>query len=227
MNATIKAPVQPVNIPQISQEALRIGRLPKPIKYRVLVGKHIQNGADGREYVYPAGSIVESWYDLERLNQYDPVSGAVISQKFARVFEEDATAMLPATAQVWDSAKESLEDFVARVKANQPQPSSTETAQPNGAGSGVPLREVSGQAPSSVQVRPVPDSPLRRTEEGQVAPAPSPSSPRGPSPADQVKQLESMTLNELIKVAEEEEVDLKGAKTKAEVVKVLRQAYGI
>ena len=141
-------------------------------KFRVLVGAHIDNGppgcecdecsvSDGKNHLYRqrdakdppawAGDIIETTADLEMRFNAGPYS-----RKFERV-REDAPAVV---GHVWDQAKETLEQFTARMnKVNAPKPS---------------------------------------------------------------LNLDAMALKDLQQLAADEEIDLKGAKTKEEAVKVIK-----
>jgi hypothetical protein len=55
------------------------------------------------------------------------------------------------------------------------------------------------------------------------APTKSPPEPAGPSNKD---MLDTMTVNELRKFAEDEEIELGDAKTKEQILKVVREAVG-
>lgn len=107
----------------------------KLMKFRVVAGAHIEprwdlpenhNGVRPcrtiRATPHPDGSWTpsepfDSPTDLARLHNTD------ISTKFERVHDETGlplTYVLPETSRIWDSTKETLEEFVARVKASAP-----------------------------------------------------------------------------------------------------------
>ena len=141
-------------------------------KFRVIVGGHLDKGppgcdcdacfaSDGKNHLYRqrdakdppnwAGDIIETEADLEMRFNAGPYS-----RKFERV-REDAPAVV---GHVWDQAKETLEQFTARMsKANAPK------------------------------------TPLN---------------------------LDAMALKDLQQLAADEEIDLKGAKTAAEAIKIIK-----
>lgn len=192
----------------MSQLATKPGRKTK--KYQVVAGQHIQDDPLGRknpdgstvQILYPTGSIVETPLDLERLNQYDPQTGQIVSEKFRRIHEDQAAAGLPSTATVWDSAKETLEEFVARQRATGASPGSSAAA----------------PSASSATTPPLPSA--------EPVVLPPNAVPPGVKATEEMKTLSMMTVNELRKLAEEQEVDLKGAKSKEDILKVFAAFYG-
>ena len=71
--------------------------------------------------------------------------------------------------------------------------------------------------------RPAPTTPTTPKSPTPPTPAPvNPTTPTTPTAPVTPKNLEAMDIKALQALAEEEEIDLKGAKTKEEIIKVLR-----
>lgn len=168
MNATMQAPTQP-------EQAKK-----KTSTYRLLAGLH-----DTGKRIYQTGELIESELDLLMFN------GRGTAPKYQLVHgEEDGKieTRIGPDARVFDPAKETIDQFTARVKAEQ------DRAKLHGFGD----------------------------QETDVARAARQGFDSADKPAP--KPIEQWSKEELLAAAEAEEIDLKGAKTQAEIIKILKVA---
>lgn len=171
-------------------------------RFKVLRGKHVEDGV-----IYSPGQIVDSKSDLSKLN-------APGAQKFEKLGEDP---------------KKALSKQQERGRSTTPEDEEV-----------IPVTFPGGQVSTGIQGAPVPapvpmgykeaDQPKQGTvafvkqekdrqqkEGGEKSTSDSGSDDDAKYQAD----LEKMTVPELRKHAEDEKVDLKGAHTKADIIKAL------
>lgn len=142
-------------------------------KYKVLVGKYVDDDPVRKDStggsidkMYQPGDVIETDKDLLKHN----TPGA--PPKFSRL--DIDVSYLPSTSNIWDASKETLEQFVTRMKGNPLESNPPEST-----------NLVFGAAKAGVD------------------------------------SLNHMTINELRKYAEEEEIDLKNTTKKEEMIKII------
>jgi hypothetical protein len=169
----------------------------------------------------PGGAVIESRFDL----------AARWPEKFERLFEDS----LPNTSQVWDSTKETLEQFTSRMRATQgtggaatvqsnliqPPPQSQPPSN-SPAEAGIP----SGYTPPGAYAGPPPSPPSQPSNPNAAQPSQhlTLNTSSNERIAEYKELYDSMTVPELRKVAAEEEVDLRGASRKEDIVQLLLNA---
>ncbi len=166
------------------------------------------------------------------------------SIKFHRVHDESGLPgvfALPDTAHVWDSDRETLEQFterMAQLKASQPapgpHPNATAPAPMNAVVDSVRQGYMDAMQSGGAKL-PV-DAPQRHPVENQsgasqavtvpAAPAPAPVTPAASSQKTVITldQLRKMTDRQLMEYAAEEEIDLQGKTRKDDVIKAIQAA---
>jgi hypothetical protein len=200
-------------------------------------GKHVQTDPDGIERVYcgrPRNQMTEEELMAGQIpnGNQDPKLGELrpptvilsrtdLARRYPEKFEVVVDDDLPRSSHIWDSTKETLEEFSARMRAVA------------GMGGAATVQGGPAQHPSPAalthpqQAAPPPGAPLGAPGviDSLKAPAHAPITGKaGLDPTEAKELLESMTVQELQKMAAEEEVDVRSAKTKEALVKVLLTA---
>lgn len=194
--------------------------------FKLLVGTHIQEDLSAKpdargvhpERVYHAGDVFESNTDLRALN------GIGMTPKFERVDVDNAPQNLRRAAE---EPKPSRGEWPG---SSVPQPSQYEANAPL---TGDPKTHALGEPPTG-------RAPIGSGEQVAGASAPqrpaysggTPGRTEGVEPPKAVSAkrdldkdygpLDKMSVNELREVAESEEIDLKGASKKEDIIKALR-----
>lgn len=181
-------------------------------QYRLLAGDHQHNGK-----MFTPGQIIVSDFDLTVFNvpgyrpKFENIAGTTGADNLIfdpktesleaftlRAKAAMAKAPAPGDSQVWDQRVESLEQFYQRMQGKlHPEKKSQPSVV---TGPATPLGNLTAQ--------------LQGGAVTAVATLKTPA------------QLEAMSLQDLQRWAESEEVDLGHAKSKAEVIKVIRTHQG-
>lgn len=208
-------------------------------KYKLVAGQHIQNDPDGKPHTYNPGDIVESDTDLinklgaerfilvsgeegDRFPSQNAAPQGQVSEGFQVTSgrEKEAGPAAPIRAETARDA--------ARLAAGQPEAEREARDRTQGIAQEIEKKEGNqptgeGQQATSQQATHQPTH-----QPGQRQPTQGSSSQeKGRSPTEQKEyhaQLDRMTIQQLKAHAEEEEIDLKGAKTRDEMLKALKSA---
>jgi hypothetical protein len=162
--------------------------------FKLRAGGHIQRCSDGVERRYGPGDVFESTDDLSLLN------GRSVQPKFEMIDPGVARLMLQSQERERNetAARRAMDEDAVRQQMERMNPGAsapTADALSSHANVGPALRTTRPNPPRNVAI---------------------------PGSDDYVRQLEKMSEAELVAHAAEEEVDLKGATKKAEIIKVLR-----
>lgn len=176
--------------------------------FKLLAGKHVDRDSNGNRRVFKAGDIFDSDQDLLKLN----TPGAM---KFEQVATGSGRRRASSTPEEPRATTARQQEAAGHTSA---APGGQESTGFPVAGHGVEsgVGGIKQAAPQTVGERTGPQTVQRA---GEMVPANAPPKMRR-TPSD--SELHAMKVEDLKQYADDEEIDLKGAKTKEDIIKAIK-----
>jgi hypothetical protein len=179
-------------------------------RFRISQGQYIQNDpATNKERTYFQGDIVECNIDLDKLFGYDKFERMVDTGRSPISVEEAARRGFdPATS---NTGQEQQKQEPQRQEQQKQEPQKQEPRTMHSA--------------SDVSSKPASQSQPQGQSHTEQSQAKQPlANPRNATEAEYFKNLSKMNVNQLREHAESEEIDLKGANTRDDILRAIRES---